>query len=275
MYARPLFDLLRQVRVKHKVVGRAMPGLHPRVGASPRRVHRLDLSHPLLLRLPDVAVGARRVRTDGGRPGRSGQATRGDPGVGRSRSEEVRVRGGEGVGHHSPGRGAGDEDLGRVGAVLLDRVLDHGGENLGVAAALVGEGLGRRDVPAVEVVGGAREDGDEAVLLRQGVVLGLLGVSWSITTAAVELHCSPSALFLTSRSNTYREDDSWLGCEFGWNIDIHLEICWVRTEIRDLNQGAHHHGAEHRKYNEATVGERSWCHLDLKFKGRAKYVEFS
>lgn len=60
-------------------------------------------------------------------------------------------------------------------------------ETLGVAAALVGEGLGGRDVPAVGVVSGAREDGDEAVLLRQGVVLGLLGVCRPVSAAIVKL----------------------------------------------------------------------------------------
>lgn len=131
----------------------------------------------------------------------------------------------------------------------------------------MGEGLGGRDVPAVVVVGGAGEDGDEAILLRQGVVLGLLGISWPVTSAAVKLRQWLSALFLTLEAKTYREDNSWLGCELGRNIDVHLQPRRVRTKVRYLDQGAHYDGTEHRKDNEAAFGQRSLCHFDKELKG--------
>lgn len=99
----------------------------------------------------------------------------------------------------------------------------------------MGEGLGGCDVPAVEVLGGAWEDGDEAVLLGQGVVLGLLGVSRPVTAATVKLRQLLSALFLILEAQTYREDNSWLGCELGWNVDVHLEPRRIRTKVRHLD----------------------------------------
>lgn len=192
----PLLDLLSQVGVKYEVVSGAVPGLHLRVRAGPGRVHALDLRHPLLLSLPDVAICASGVRTDGRCARRSGQTTCSHARVGGPSGEQVRVRGCKDVGHHAAGRGSGYEELGRVGAVLLDRILDHVGEALGVAAAFVGERLGGCNVPAVEVLGSAWEDGDEAVLFGQGVVFGLLGVSGTIASATMKLSESAAMLHI-------------------------------------------------------------------------------
>lgn len=78
----------------------------------------------------------------------------------------------------------------------------------------------------------------------------------------MELRQWLSALFLNLEAKTYREDNSWLGCELGRNIDVHLQPCRVRTEVRHLDQGAHYDGADHRKENEAFFGQRRSCHFD-------------
>ena len=89
----------------------------------------------------------------------------------------------------------------------------------------------------------------------------------------MKLDQSASTSFMAAEANTYSKYDSWLGCELGWNVDVHLEACRVRAKIRDLNQGAHYDGTEHRKHNEATVGKKSSYHFDEELKSRAVCVE--
>jgi hypothetical protein len=37
---------------------------------------------------------------------------------------------------------------------------------------------------------------------------------------------------------SYREDDRGLGRKFGRNIDVHLEVRWVRSKVVDASKSA-------------------------------------
>jgi hypothetical protein len=183
----PLLELLVEVVPVDEEVGEAVVRLDLRVLARVAGVHGLDLGNPLGLRLDDLAVCAARVRSAGACAGATRQAACSDARVACRGGEDVGVRGHHDVGHHAAGAGARDEDLARVGAELRRRPLDHLDQALVVAALVAREALGRVGFPAVVVALGRRVDGDEALLLRQLAVLGLLGVCLAGAAAQVEL----------------------------------------------------------------------------------------
>jgi hypothetical protein len=89
----------------------------------------------------------------------------------------------------------------------LEGVSDHVGDRVAVAAAVVGEGLLRRNVPAGAGVGRLRVDDDEAVLLGQLGVRSRLEVRGAGTLAVVD-----------------GNDDSGLGGELVGDVDVHLGL---------------------------------------------------
>ena len=119
-----------------------MEDLQPGSGAVEARVHVADLVAPLLGRLDELAVCAR-VGPSGGILGGGGSGNReaagGNTGVDGTGLEDVGVSGDEDVGHHGARAGADGEDPVGVSAVLVYGVLDHVGNGLAVAAAVVGE----------------------------------------------------------------------------------------------------------------------------------------
>jgi hypothetical protein len=83
-----------------------------------------------------------------------------------------------------------DEDLGRVGLVLLDTVQDHVGNGLGVAAAEVAQRTLARYVPARAAVRAAGPDGDVPLPVRPLFPrdLGILEVGLRRGLARVDHH---------------------------------------------------------------------------------------
>jgi len=121
----PLLQLLAQVRYLDERVSSSVPSRHARVSAAVARVHSLDLSNPFSLRLDNLAICASRVCGAGAGARATCNTACGDTGVAGSCGDDVWVGGHHDVGHHASGTAAGDEDLGGVGVVFLDRVLDH------------------------------------------------------------------------------------------------------------------------------------------------------
>jgi hypothetical protein len=183
----PLLQLLAQVGDLDQRVSSTVPGRHAGVSASVAGVHGLDLGNPFSLRLDDLAVGASRVCGAGAGTGAASNTACGDTRVACSRGDDVWVGSHHDVGHHASGTASSDEDLGRVGIVLLDGVLDHVVQALVIAAGIARETLGSVDFPAVVVFLGGGEDVNEALLLGQAVVLGGLRVGFSSATAVVKL----------------------------------------------------------------------------------------
>lgn len=187
MNAAPLLQLLAKVGIGDKVICSSVPRRHARITARVPRIHRLSNIHPLALTLNILTIRTPGIRRNWRRARRSSKTTCRHTGVATRRRQKVGIRRHHDIGHHATGRGAGDEDFPGIGIVSLDRVLDHVGEALVVAASIAGEALLRVDFPAVEVFGCRGEDGDEAFLVREGVIAGLLGVAGAVAAAAVEL----------------------------------------------------------------------------------------
>ena len=121
--------------------------------------------------------------------------------------------------HHSARAGAGDEDFACVRGILADRVRDHVGNGVAVAAAIVGERRLGRDVPAASRVGRRRVDDNEAILVRQLGIWRARVVSLSGASAVVDGH-----------------NDWGLGSKFGRDVDEHLRFGSIITEVRDLGK---------------------------------------
>ena len=174
---RPLLNLLKEVLIDNQVISSTVPGLELGVSAAVARVHSLDLVGPLLSRLDYLAVGANTVRADGTGSWRSGHASGSNARVACGSSETVGVRRDKNVGHHASRAGSSNKDLVAVGVVSLDDIVDHADQHLAVTLAVVLESLGTGDIPAVEILGGRREDKDRAARVCEGPVLGLLEIA--------------------------------------------------------------------------------------------------
>ena len=184
---RPLLDLLKEVLVNNQVISSTVPGLELGVRSAVARVHSLDLVGPLLSRLDDLSVRTNTVRADGTGSWRSGHASGSNARVACGSGETVGVRRDENVGHHASGAGSSNKDLVAVGVVSLDDIVDHADQDLAVTLAVMLEGLGTGDIPAVEILGGRGEDENRAARVGEGPVFGLLEIARSATTARVQL----------------------------------------------------------------------------------------
>lgn len=132
-----------------------------------------------------MTVGTFGVGGDGTCARAAGETSSRDPGVAGTCGEDVGVSCEHYVGHHAAGAGAGGEDFGGVGVVLLESELDHVVEALVVAASVAREALGSVDFPAVAVFLGGGEDGDEALLLGEGIVFSRLGIKLASAATAM------------------------------------------------------------------------------------------
>jgi hypothetical protein len=134
--------------------------------------------------------------------------------------EHVRVRGGHDIGHHGARAAARDEDLARVALVRRERVVDHAGDRVAVAAAVVRQRRVRRHVPAGPGVRGFGVYDDEALLVgelcvRRPGIVPLRGAG-----AVVD-----------------GDDDGRRVGELGGHVDVHLCVGRVGPEVGDLLQG--------------------------------------
>jgi hypothetical protein len=188
MNSRPLLDLLEKVLIVDKVIGSTVPGLEFGIGAAVAWVHRTDLVGPLLSRLYDSAVRTDTVGADGAGARRSSHASGSDARVAGSSSKAVWVCRSKHICHHASRAGAGDKDLLGIGIVLLDEVVDHANENLAVTLAVVLERLCAGNIPAVKVLRGGRENKYDTARIGERLVLGLLEISRSVSTAGVQLN---------------------------------------------------------------------------------------
>jgi hypothetical protein len=111
--------------------------------------------------------------------------------------------------HHCAAARASHEDLGCVRLVLLESPLDHVGNGVAVATALVGQCLLAADVPAGPGVGRAGVDDDEAILLRKSLI-------W-----ATGIVCLSSAAAVVNRNN-----DTGRSCELLGHVDVERSLGW-------------------------------------------------
>jgi len=133
------------------------------------------------------------------------ETPRRDAGIGTRRLEEVRVRRSHDVRHHRAGARARDEHAACIALVLAEGPADHVGDGVAVAAAIVREGSGGRDIPAGAGVRGLGVDDDEAVLVCEAGV-GCSGVVGGGGAGAV-VDC---------------DDDGRVGGEFVGDVNVHL-----------------------------------------------------
>jgi hypothetical protein len=117
--------------------------------------------------------------------------------------------------------------------VVVDGELNHGHETLVVAACVAREALLGVDAPAVVVIGGAREDGNETFFFTERKVLCVLGPLFAVATAAVNLRvCLEGELTGGEWDHTYMHDYSGLLSGSGWNIEVKLQVGWVWAPVR-------------------------------------------
>lgn len=161
----PFLELLAQVGVLDEGVCSSVVGHKAGILAVKAWVHGLDLRTPLSRGFDDLAVCAARVSGAGTGSWATGYTTCCHSRVASCGLDNVGIGGHHDVSHHASRAAASDEDLGWVGGVRLDDILDHVVEALVVAARIVRETLCGVDFPAVVVFFGRREDGDEALLL--------------------------------------------------------------------------------------------------------------
>lgn len=188
MNSRPLLDLLEKVLVEDEVVGSTVIGLESRIGAAIAWVHRTNLVGPLLSSLYDPTVGADTIGADGARSRRPSHTSCGNTRVAGGSSKAVRVCRSKYVRHHASGAGACDKDFLGIGLVCLDEIVDHADKNLAVALAVMLERLCAGDIPTVGVLRRGREYKDDAARVGERLVLGLLEISRSAPTTAVQLN---------------------------------------------------------------------------------------
>lgn len=139
---------------------------HPRPRPVIAREIPPRLITPLLRRLARLPVRTRIVparRILRGRRALHIEAAIGDAAVATRGLEDIRVGAGEHLGGHCAGAGARDEDARGVAAQLVDGVLDHVGDGLRVAAAVVCQGGRRRYVEAATAGFGVGVDEQEAL----------------------------------------------------------------------------------------------------------------
>jgi len=232
---RTLLDLLEEVVVVQDLIIRPMPQLHARPASRIPRIASANSIAPRLRRLTALPRRALRIPHAGPR-----EAAVGHTGKGGAGGEKVRVRARQHVRHHGAGAGAGHEDAGGVGAVLLDRVADHACDAEGVAAGIVRQSRGAVDVPAVAGVGGVGVDDDEAVLVGERGVAGTGVVGLGGAAAVV-----------------HRDDDVGVALEGVGHVDVHLGAGGVGAEVGDLRQRGSQDAA-----GEGEEGDEREMHLD-------------
>jgi hypothetical protein len=117
--------------------------------------------------------------------------------------------------------------------VVVDGVLNHIHETLVVAACIAREALLGIDFPAVVVVGGAREDGNETFFLAEREILCVFGPLFAVATATVYLRACLESKFAGGKWDyTYMHDYSGLIGRIGWNIEVKLQVGWVWAPVR-------------------------------------------
>lgn len=147
----PFLELLAQVGIFDKAVCGSVVGHEARILAVEARVHGPDLRIPLGLRLDDLAVCAARVSGTRAGSWATSYTTCCHSRVAGCCRDDIGIGGHHDVGHHASRAGASDEDLGWVGGIRLDDILDHLVEALVVAACISREALCGVDFPAVVV----------------------------------------------------------------------------------------------------------------------------
>ena len=167
----PLLEGLIAALRADQTVSQTVVDLHAWAAAGVSGVRVADKGAPLLGGVLE-ALCAGLVGAEGGGGGRAGEAGVGGARVGGAGLEDLGVGAGHDVGHHAAGGGAHDEDLGAVGLVLVDGVVDHVDDAEGVAACAVGQTGGVLHVPAVGLVRRAGVDEDEAARVGEGRELG-------------------------------------------------------------------------------------------------------
>src|SRR5690606_25130144 len=157
---------LTEVGVADRLVHIPVEELNTRAVSRVPRVHGTNLITPLLSRLLRVAVGtvaaplvARIVAV--------GPTPRGDTRSRRPRLEDIGIEGHQRLRHHRSRRAAEGVHALRVTVVLLEHVLHHLRDGVGVATTVAGEALRRAHVPAVPARGFWKDD-DEPVLVGRG-----------------------------------------------------------------------------------------------------------
>ena len=202
----PLLDRLVVVWWVQSGVDAAVVDLETGTRAAVAGIHVLDDAGPVGWRGVDLALCAGRV-PGVGCAGRGHEAAGWNARVGGCGCEEFGIGCCHDVGHHCAGGGAGYVDARAVALVFGECVGYHVGDGVAVAAAVVGQGGLGGDVPAGAAVGRRWVDDDEAVLVGEFIVWGLVGVAWSGTLAVVDC------------------DNDWrLGGELRWDVDVHLGL---------------------------------------------------
>jgi hypothetical protein len=164
-HSRPLLELFVAALRLDQSVGESVSDQESGAFACVAGICVLDKCSPLLGRVRETLrtglVAAARAWVAFG----SGQAAKCNARVGGAGLENLGVGADHDVGHHSARGAAHDEDLGLVGAVLLDGIVDHADDTGRITARTVGQSGGVVDVPAVAVLGGLGINQDVAKAL--------------------------------------------------------------------------------------------------------------
>ena len=196
---------------------------HLRVRPSESWVVAADLVTPLLRRLDQGAARALVVPAWGilaWLRAFNVEAAIRDARVGGSGLEDIRVGTSEDVGHHGARAGAGGVHAVCISAKVGHGVLDHVDDGQAVAAAFVGQGGSRGDVPAAAGRRCIRVYHDEAVGVGQCGILGAAEVGVGSAGAVVDCHDDGRRCGYTRR-----------------HVNVHAGVSWSIGEGRDLFQG--------------------------------------